>query len=219
MTITQYSTTHAQLPQSVLDAYAEIPAAVASDCLNRGGTLAGAINPLRPTMRICGQARTVECPAGDNTPLRAAVRDAKAGDVIVCDAKGFEDRAVFGGLMALFAKEQGISGLVVDGAVRDSDEIVEAGLNMFCRAVVPCGPIKQGGGSLDGPITCGGLKINPGDIVLGDADGVTIVPLERAEEILKDAQAILKKEAKLMGDLKEGATLAGYFGPVDVKKV
>jgi regulator of RNase E activity RraA len=121
--------------------------------------------------------------------------------------------------MALFAKEQGISGLVVDGAVRDSDEIVEAGLNMFCRAVVPCGPIKQGGGSLDGPITCGGLEVTPGDIVLGDADGVTIVPLERAEEILKDAQVILKKEAKLMDDLKEGATLAGYFGPVDVKKV
>lgn len=219
MTVTQYSTSHAPLPQSVLDAYAEIPAAVASDCLNRGGTLAGAINPLRSTMRICGQARTVDCPAGDNTPLRAAVRDAKAGDVIVCDAKGHEDRAVFGGLMALFAKEQGISGLVIDGAVRDSDEIVDAGLNMFCRAVVPCGPIKQGGGSLDGPITCGSIGINPGDIVLGDADGVTIVPLERAEEILKAAQAILKKEAKLMDDLKEGATLAGYFGPVDVKKV
>lgn len=219
MTIIQYKNTSGKLPQSILDAYAEIPAAVASDCLNRGGTLAGAINPLRPTMRICGQARTVECPAGDNTPLRAAVRDAKPGDVIVCDAKAHEDRAVFGGLMALFAKEQGISGLVIDGAVRDSEEIIEAGLNMFCRAVVPCGPIKQGGGSLDGPITCGGMGVNPGDIVLGDADGVTVVPFERAEEILKAAKAILEKEAKLMDDLKNGATLAGYFGPVDVKKL
>lgn len=219
MTITQHTRAHTILPAEILKAFADIPAAVASDALNRGGTMAGAINPLRTTMRICGQARTVECPAGDNTPLRAAVRDATPGDVIVCDAKAYEDRAVFGGLMALFAKEQGVNGLIIDGAVRDSEEIVDAGLNMFCRAVVPNGPVTQGGGSLDAPITCGGQQVNPGDIVIGDADGVTIVPVERAEEVLNACQAILEKEAKLMEDLKKGATLAGYFGPVDVKKV
>lgn len=219
MTIIQHTRTHTILPAETLKAFADIPAAVASDALNRGGTLAGKINPLRPNMRICGQARTVDCPAGDNTPLRAAVRDANAGDVIVCDAKAFEDRAVFGGLMALFAKEQGVNGLVIDGAVRDSDEIVDAGLNMFCRAVVPNGPIAQGGGTVDAPIICAGQEVKPGDIVLGDADGVTIVPVERAQEVLNTCHAILAKETILMEDLKNGATLAGYFGPVDVKKV
>jgi regulator of RNase E activity RraA len=170
-------------------------------------------------MRICGQARTVECPAGDNAPIRAAVRDANAGDVIVCDAKAYEDRAVFGGLMALFAKEKKINGLVIDGAVRDSEEIVDAGLNMFCRTVVPNGPITQGGGTVDAPITCGGQEVRAGDIVIGDADGVTIVPLERAQEVLNTCHAILAKETILMEDLKKGATLAGYFGPVDVKKI
>ena len=115
--ITQHARTHTILPEDTLREFAEIPAAVASDALNRSGTLAGAINPLRSEMRICGQARTVECPAGDNAPIRAAVRDASAGDVIVCDAKAYEDRAVFGGLMALFAKEKKINGLIIDGAV------------------------------------------------------------------------------------------------------
>jgi regulator of RNase E activity RraA len=219
MTITQHTRTHIILSAETLKAFSDVPAAVASDALNRGGTLAGQINPLRPEMRICGQARTVDCPAGDNTPLRAAVRDADEGDVIVCDAKAYEDRAVFGGLMALFAKEQGINGLIIDGAVRDSDEIIDAGLNMFCRAVVPNGPITQGGGTVDAPITCGGQAVRAGDIVIGDADGVTIVPLERAQEVLDACNSILSKEAKLMEDLKKGATLAGYFGLVDVKKV
>ncbi|KAB7613814.1 RraA family protein [Amylibacter sp. SFDW26] len=219
MTILQHTTDYPKLPADTLAVFADIPAAVISDAVGERMTMGGAINPLTRDMRICGQARTADCLPGDNSPIRVALQIAKEGEVIVADAKAYEERAVLGGLIALFAMEQKVGGLVIDGSVRDSDEIIEAGLNVFCRSVVPCRPKRQNEGAIDAEITCGGAKVKSGDLIIGDADGVVVVPLARVDEVLEAAQAILAKEAKLMDNLQKGGTLAEYMGTIEVQKV
>lgn len=217
MPVTRHPTDFPILPNALLTAFRDIPAAVASDAMNRGGTMRAAISPLAPTMRICAQARTVDCMVADNSALHAALARCPAGQVLVCDAKGFEDQAIFGGLMTRAALGLGIAGLVIDGAVRDSDEIVELGFPCFARAVTPRGPHKGFGGTIDGPISCGGLPVRPGDLILGDADGVTVVPLERAEAVLETSRDILAKEERALAHLAEGGTLAELYGVPEIE--
>jgi regulator of RNase E activity RraA len=216
MSVQQYTADFKPLSAEVLQAFADIPAAVASDCLARGQTMQGAIGALDPSMRVLGQARTAECPVGNNSAIRAAIGLAKAGEVIVVNAQGFENTAVFGGLMTLYAQERGIAGLVIDGAVRDSDEIVDADLPMFARAVCPRGPVKEPAGYVDGTVAVGGVSVAPGDLIIGDAAGVTVVPWAQVDACLAAAQEVLRKEAAILETIKAGGTLADIYGVVEI---
>lgn len=219
MPVICYETEFRTLTKEELDAWAEIPAAVASDCLGRAQAMAGAISPLVPTMRIVAQARTVQCMVADNSALHAAIGLCKPGEVLVCDGQGFENSAVFGGLMTRSALGAGIAGLVIDGAVRDCQEIIEGGFNCFARAVVPRGPHKGFGGVIDDAIACGGVSVSPGDLIIGDADGVTVVPLDRVAQTLTAAHAILKKEEFALASLANGGSLAAVYGVPEVTMV
>lgn len=219
MTVICYETTIPRLEKSDLEAWAKIPTAVASDCLGRSQAMAGAIGPLAPDMRITAQARTVACMVADNSALHAAIARCAPGDVLVCDGKGFEDAALFGGLMTRSAMYHGIAGLVIDGAVRDSTEIIDAGFPCFSRAVVPGGPHKGFGGAIDGTISCGGVSVSPGDLIIGDADGVTVVPFARIEETFEAAKAILAKEEDVLAILADGGSLADIYGVPEITLV
>lgn len=219
MPVIGYETTIPRLDTATLEAWAGIPAAVASDCLGRAQAMSGAISPLESNMRIVAQARTVACMVADNSALHAALVRCQPGDVIVCDGQGFEDAALFGGLMTTSAHQLGIAGLVIDGAVRDSQEIIKSGFACFARAVVPRGPHKGFGGAIDGTISCGGVAVSPGDLILGDADGVTVVPLARAGETLTAARAVLEKEKNTLAGLAEGGSLADVYGVPEVTMV
>ncbi len=208
-----------RLEASDLKEWESIPAAVASDCLGRSQAMAGAIGPLAPTMKIVAQARTVECIVSDNSALHAAIGRCQPGDVLVCDGQAFEDSALFGGLMTRSSLEHGLAGLVVDGAVRDSLEIIESGFACFARAVVPSGPHKGFGGTIDGSISCGGVSVSPGDLIIGDADGVTVVPFGRAKQTLEAAKAVLAKEQKTLASLAQGGSLADVYGVPEVTLV
>lgn len=219
MPVTCYDVPFPRLTADDLAAWKEIPAAVASDCLGRGQAMAGAISPLSPDMHIVAQAVTVACMVSDNSALHAAIGVCQPGDVLVCDGRGFEDGALFGGLMTRSAVQQGVGGLVIDGAVRDSQEIIEAGFPCFTRAVVPCGPHKGFGGTIMGQIGCGGVSVSPGDLIIGDADGVTVVPFFRAKETLAAAQAVLEKEARTLASLANGGSLAEVYGVPEITMV
>lgn len=208
-----------RLDADALAAWREVPAAVASDCLGRAFAMAGAISPLASSMRIVGQARTVACMAADNSALHAAIGRCAPGEVIVCDGRAFENAALFGGLLTRAAQEARVAGLVIDGAVRDSEEIVEAGFPCFARAVCPAGPHKGFGGTLDAPVACGGLSVAPGDLVIGDADGVTVVPLARVAETLEAARTVLAKEARALESVAAGGSLAEVYGVPEVTEV
>lgn len=219
MPVKQHPTTFKPIPTQTLKAFADIPAAVASDTLSRGQTMQGGISPLTPSMKLLGQARTAECPVGDNSAIRAAIGLCEAGQVIVANAQGYESTAVFGGLMTLYAKERGVAGLVIDGAVRDSEEIIEADLPMFARATCPRGPRKSGDGFVDGTISVGGVSIASGDLIIGDADGITVVPYAQIDKCLADSLEVLRKEEAILETLKQGGSLANIYGAVEVEKL
>ncbi|MEL6477144.1 MAG: RraA family protein [Pseudomonadota bacterium] len=208
-----------RLTEESLQAWREIPPAVASDAQNRLQAMRSAIRPLHLDMRLAAQARTVQCKIGDNGALHAALTIVEPGDVLVCDAGGYEDTALFGGLMARAAQARGVAGLVIDGAIRDRAEIIEMNLPVFARSAVPRGPHKGLGGAIDGPISCGGLTVHPGDLILGDADGVTVVPFAQAGPVFDAAQAILAKEAKALATLAEGGSLADLYGVPEITKL
>ena len=183
MPIQRYEIDFEPLSADALIAWRDLPPAIVSDCMNRTGVMASAIKPVAAGTRMLGQARTVTCMVGDNAALHVALGFLRPGEIMVVDAGGFEDTAVWGGIMTRAAIKRGIGGLVVDGAVRDVAEIRELGFSCFSRAIVPAGPHKGFGGVIDGLIACAGCPVSPGDIVIGDDDGVCVVPLQRAAEI------------------------------------
>jgi len=200
------------LGEEALARWRNLPPAIVSDCMNRTQTMAGAIKPVAQGMRIAAQARTVDCMVGDNSALHLAIGIARPGEVLVVDAGGYADTALWGGIMTRAALKRGIAGLVIDGAVRDVAEIRELGFAVFTRAVVPAGPHKGFGGVIDGAIACAGCPVRPGDVVLGDDDGVCVVPLARAKEIMAAAVDKIAQEEKTNADTAKGRLPSDRMG-------
>ena len=200
------------LPSDVLGQWRDIPPAIASDCMNREQAMSGAIKPIAQGTTLCGQARTVQCMVGDNSAIHAAVRMARPGEVLVIDAGGFANTALWGGLLTEGAMAQGLAGIVIDGAVRDVAEIRELGFPCYSAAIVPAGPHKGHGGTIDGPIACGGCPVSPGDIILGDDDGIAVVPLQRQDQIMKASREKIAQEQSAVERVRAGETLADQMG-------
>ena len=200
-----------RLSDTVLAEWQQIPPAVASDCMNRTQSLGAALKPVTSGMTICGQARTAEVMVGDCASICELISTAHPGEVIVVDAGGFEDTAVWGGIMTTEAKHRQLGGAVVYGAVRDVAEIRQLGFSMFCKSIVPKGPHHGFGGVIDGGIGINGATIRPGDIVLGNDDGVVVIPLERAAEVLVAAQKHLEKEAMYINGIRSGQTIMDMY--------
>lgn len=212
MTLYRHDAPFVRLESPDLAAWAEIPPAVASDCMNRSQAMAGRIKPLAPGARLAGQARTVACMVGDNSAIHAAIRLIRPGEVLVIAGGAYPDTALWGGLLTQAALSRGAAGVVVDGAVRDVAELRANGFPCFAAATVPAGPHKGFGGTIDGVISCAGCRVAPGDIVLGDDDGVAVVPLSQAEALLAACRDKLDQEAKALERLRDGSLLADQMG-------
>ena len=176
------------------------------------GAVDPAIKPIGPGMKFAGPAYTVDVPPGDNLALHLAIEKAAPGDVLAVDYKGHLDVAVTGDIMALGAKMRGIAGMVVDGAVRDADEIAGLGLPVFARGLSIRGPEKNGPGSLGRRVTIGGTRVSPGDIAVGDRDGVVIIAKENWREALRNASGRESKEASVKEGLRAGQTTVDLLG-------
>lgn len=211
MAIQRYLPRFERLYSADLDPWKEIPPAIASDCMNRGNVMTADISPLSPGMRLCGHARTVTVMVGDNGAAHAAIGLAEPGDVLVIDARGHTETAVWGGIMTRAAIERGLGGLVVDGAVRDAAEIRALGFATFAAGICPAGPNKGFGGIIDGMISCAGCPVKPGDIVLGDDDGVAVVPLDRQAEILRASIEKMAQEDAMNSETKSGVLPSASF--------
>jgi 4-hydroxy-4-methyl-2-oxoglutarate aldolase len=161
-----------------------VPTAELADAAGVPIAMDNRIRPVWAGARLAGPAFTVRTPPGEHPSVRRAADEAPAGSVIVVDGGGALDRALWGDKMAKRAFERGIAGLVVDGAVRDSEEIEELGFPVFAAGVTPTPPRRDQEGDVGMPVTCGGLTVRPGDIVYGDRDGVVVVPAELHDEIL-----------------------------------
>ena len=181
---------------------AKYQAAILADVGGRRGTLDGRIRPLGPGMQFAGPAITVEVRPGDNLMIHAAMAIAKPGDVIVVDGKGDTTCALMGAIMMNACKVLGLAGVVLDAAARDSEEIRELGFPVFSVGTNPNGPTKSVSGRINWPISVGGVAINPGDLVLGDADGVVVVERMKLASLLPLAAKKVTDEAKRIEDIR-----------------
>jgi len=187
-------------PEIVAQA-AKYQAAILADVAGRRGTL-DRVAPVAPGMKLAGPAFTVEVRAGDNLMIHAAMAMAKPGDVLVIDGKGDTSCALMGALMINACKVMGLGGIVIDGAVRDTEELRELGFPVFAVGTNPNGPTKFIPGRINWPVCAGGVAVSPGDLVVGDADGVVVVEHEKAASLLPLAAKKVADEAKRMDDIR-----------------
>lgn len=174
------------------------------DLLN-DGCMEMSIMPVKRGMTVVGTALTVETQDGDNFPIHVASYSFKAdGYVMVIDGKGYEGRAYFGDLIMGACQAVGFKGMVIDGCTRDRDGNIELDFPVYSKGFMPRGPIKKSEGNINTPILCGGVRVEPGDLVVGDSDGVCVIPKQYIEVVLAEA------EKKLAYENKRNETIAAY---------
>jgi RraA family protein len=196
-----------RVPADVVRRAAEFASSILADVAGRRGALHGRIAPLAPTMRFAGPALTVEVRPGDNLMIHAALAIAQPGDVIVVDGKGDLTSALMGEIMCQQAARIGVAAVVIDGAVRDAEAIRALGLPMYACGLNPNGPTKLVPGRLNLPISIGGVTIEPGDLVVGDGDGVTVIERAKAASLLPLAEEKVAAETKRIADIRSGKGL------------
>ena len=204
-----------ELTKEVLDALQQLPTGNVADNntgMPRQGVMDSGIKPIDSKSHMVGRAVTVRCYPGDNLALHQGIYAANPGDVLVLDCRGYTEAGHFGDIMALACQVRGIAGVVIDGSCRDAEDIKALGLPVFVRGFNPTGTVKASLGQVNVPITCGGVRVNPGDIVLGDCDGVVVVPRESEDHVFAGARAKFEKEQHLVEELKAGKSTLEIYG-------
>ena len=191
----------------VVEQAAQYPSSILADVAGRRGAMHGRIAPLAPSMKFAGPALTVEVRPGDNLMIHAALALAQPGDVIVVDGKGDLSCALMGEIMCQQALALGVVGVVIDGAARDSEALRDLRFPMFAAGLNPNGPTKSVSGRVNHPISVGGVTVHPGDLVIGDADGVTVVERDKAAALLPLAAEKVLAETRRIADIRSRKAL------------
>ena len=191
-----------------------LPAATLHEAGGRIGALPSAIKPVAPSFRCCGPALTVHSPGGDNLWLHRALDIARPGDVLVVHVSGVHDHGYWGEIMTTMAKVRGLAGLVIDGCVRDGTLLEEIGFPVFARGLCIRGTGKDHGatGWLNEPVLIGDVTVSAGDLVVGDGDGVVVVPRLRAAEVVEKSLRREREEAVILQRLQAGESTMQVYG-------
>lgn len=191
----------------VVKKFEDIPTTCISDAMDGLNNLCPAIKPLKEEYKLAGRALTVKIPVGDNLAVLKAIRAAKPRDILVIDAKGDQYRAIAGDFVVGMAQTLGVGGFVVDGVIRDIVGIKELNFPVFSKGTTVAASGKAGVGEINIPISCGGMTVHPGDIIVGDADGVVVIPQLIEEVVLEKSIDKLKKdklrEKRIAGNREE----------------
>ena len=179
-------------------------ASILADVAGRRGTVDGRIRPLSTSTRLAGPAFTIEIRPGDNLMIHAAMAMAKPGDILVIDGKADGNCALMGSIMLTACKKLGLGGVVLDGAHRDTEELLALGFPVYSIGSNPNGPTKYIPGRINWPISCGGVAISPGDLVVGDADGVVVIEREKAASMMDLAGQKVADEQQRIADILSG---------------
>jgi 4-hydroxy-4-methyl-2-oxoglutarate aldolase len=191
---------------AVVEAARSLPASTLHEAGGRIGVMPPAIKPMAPAFRICGPAVTVHSPGGDNLWLHRAIYVAQPGDVLVVHVSGIHDFGYWGEIMSTAAKARGLGGLVIDGCVRDGALLGGIGFPVFARGLCIRGTGKDFGarGWINFPVLFDTLTVSPGDLIVGDADGVVALPRQQAFDVVQASQARERKEAEAIRRLELG---------------
>ncbi len=181
------------------------------------GALPAAIQNVTTGLHIAGTALTVSGPPGDNLWIHRAVYASEPGDVLVISVSGAYEAGYWGEILSWAAKARGIGGVVLDGCVRDSSRLVDIGVPVFARGLCIRGTTKlaDGTGEINGVLTLGATDVNPGDLVIGDEDGLVVLPTGRVDEVLSKAQVRAEREAEIIASLRAGSRTLDLYGLAD----
>lgn len=200
------------MDQTTLDTAAALGSATIHEAQGKIGALSHEVKPLDPTRRLAGRALTVLTRPGDNRALHLALLEAQPGDVLVVDAFGWKEAGVWGDVLTAAAQQKSVAGVVVNGAVRDADTIIELGFPVFAKALSIKGTAKEDDGVIGGVVTIDGVTIRTGDLIVGDRDGVVAVPQDTVDEALTAARAREDKEAGWVEQIAQGALTVDLLG-------
>lgn len=198
------------IPQKLIDRIKKLSPAQLCDGMEklgieRNGCMDASLMPLDSNKVLIGTACTVDTEDGDNFPIHVAIYQGKPGYVLVVAGKGYTERAYMGDLMGSSAEAVGLNGIIIDGYVRDKVGLSRLSIPIYAKGIMQRSPSKKGPGEINTVVTCAGVKVTPGDLILGDYDGVTVIPRDRIEEILEAAE---KKDSY---EVKRRATIAEYI--------
>ena len=210
MAVKLYKNKFKSIPEERLNRWKTVPTAIIGDCLNRQNIMASRISPIL-SVGMVGQAQTISVVAGDNGAIHAAMELVGLNDILVIDGGGYTERALWGGILNTRAVKKKIAGVVIDGAVRDIAELKEMGMPVYCVTTTPAGPHKGWGGSIGGAVSCGGVSVSPGDIIVGDQDGVVVIPFDQEMVTLEASLERMAFEERLMERIECGDDLSEIF--------
>jgi 4-hydroxy-4-methyl-2-oxoglutarate aldolase len=182
-----FNVNFARPDEEIIKALANIPTSTISDAMGRYGSMSSDMKPVFPGARA-----------------HLALKEARPGDILVIDSGGYTQCALWGELMSFSAQCRGFGGTVIDGGVRDKDAITELSYPVFAKTIIPVGTHKSSQGSICKPVSCDGVPICPGDIIVGDSDGVVVVPLDQANVVFEKARAILGREDQMRKRIEKG---------------
>lgn len=193
--------------QQIIDRFSKLGTAAITDAMGRYGAMDPEIKPVQRGLKLCGPAVTIRTYRSDNLFLHVGLEAARAGDVIVADAGGVKNAGVWGDLMTVMAVHKKLAGVVIDGAVRDCADLIRSGLPIYSRHICPMGGFKEIEGAVNIPVSCGGIPVMAGDIIVGDDDGVAVVPQDQALAVLQKAELMIEKEKSVKNRIAAGETL------------
>jgi 4-hydroxy-4-methyl-2-oxoglutarate aldolase len=199
-------------PADAVHVLGELGVATVHEAQGRSGLMHPYMRPIYPGARLAGPAVTVLCPPGDNLMIHAAVEVCSPGDVLVVATTEDSTTAMFGELLAISCRAHGVSGLVIDAGVRDSADLTAMNFPVWSKAVTARGPVRVAAGSVNVEIICAGALVRAGDVIVGDQDGVVVVPLENAVTVGELAQQRQTKEVRNRERFRSGELGLDMYG-------
>lgn len=189
-----------------------IPTATLHEAYGQKGAFNANIRPIRPEMKLCGPVVTVKARPGDNLFVHQAIYVSRPGDVLLVDTGSYVEGGFWGGIMTVAAIQQGLTGLVTDGSVRDTDEVAAMGFPVFSQGISIKGTTKDCLGTINHAIVFSGVRVNPGDLIVADSDGVVVVAREDVSDLLQKALQREEKEKRAVAEIRTGKTTLEIYG-------